>query len=291
MSCPACFTGSQHTHGEPKGEMTMVHGLECYVTPPLSEILKSDSRIVYMCDAIGLPLVNNKLLADEYAKGTGIRVYAPPFPTKPAAPATLAAMDVAMGTVGMTDIGGQLRRAYNVFLTVGAMVPFLLNNKPASVFPDVVEFVRKIKSDMAGSDGKLGVAGFCWGGYHAVNLCTQTNTTDPDSGRLVDAQFTAHPSALSGSSMLVDAVATHAVPCSIAYPNNDLALSRKAVDEAVATLNKLQAEDPERIEYELRIYEGQAHGFAVRGDLQDEEVKKAVQESTNQAVDWFRRFL
>lgn len=274
----------------PEGEMANLHGLDCYVTPPLSTPLTSNSRIVYICDAIGLPLVNHKLLADTYAEGTGIRVYVPPFPTKPCPVWTLNSMDAALKPVAMTDIGGQLGRIYHGMQAASAFVPFLWSNKPAAAFPAILDFVRKIKADMASTDGKLGVAGTCWGGYHSTNLCAQTNTTDPESGRLVDAQFTAHPSALAPS-MIVDAVATYAVPYSLAYPNNDMALPRYALDETVGALQELKANDHRVIEYEVRIYEDQLHGFAVRGDLEDEKVQAAVTAATQQAIDWFKRFL
>ena len=75
MACRDCFRGGIAV-GEPKGTITTIHGIETYVagTP---ESTTSASTIIYFTDAFGLPLVNNKLLADSYALATGFRVLVP----------------------------------------------------------------------------------------------------------------------------------------------------------------------------------------------------------------------
>jgi hypothetical protein len=76
MSCPACFRGAAHNHAEPKGTMETIHGMRTYVAGG-SDPARSKSAIIYLPDAFSLKLVNNKLLADEYAAGTGCKVYIP----------------------------------------------------------------------------------------------------------------------------------------------------------------------------------------------------------------------
>lgn len=76
MSCPACFSGSTHDHAEPKGTIETVHGIRTYVAGG-SDTSKSKSAIIYLPDIFSLKLVNNKILADEYATATGCKVYIP----------------------------------------------------------------------------------------------------------------------------------------------------------------------------------------------------------------------
>jgi dienelactone hydrolase len=74
MACPDCFTGHVHL-GTPTGEETTLHGLRTYVAAPQGA---AKGVIVYIPDAFGWQFVNNRLLADSYAKG-GFLVYLPDF--------------------------------------------------------------------------------------------------------------------------------------------------------------------------------------------------------------------
>lgn len=77
MSCPDCFKGSVHTYAEPKGTLhEKLNGYKTYVSLPPSDT-NPKSTIIFITDAFGLYLPNNKLLADHYAHATGCRVLVP----------------------------------------------------------------------------------------------------------------------------------------------------------------------------------------------------------------------
>lgn len=77
MSCPECFSGSEH-NGTPKGKMAKLHGLDTYVTePPEGRPVKG--IIVIIPDAFGIDFINNKILADSYAAKGDYKVYLPDF--------------------------------------------------------------------------------------------------------------------------------------------------------------------------------------------------------------------
>ena len=42
---------------------------------------------------------------------------------------------------------------------------------------------------------------------------------------------------------------------------------------------------------ELRIYEEQIHGFALRNDWSSDKDRKAMDESEKQGIDWFNKYL
>jgi len=42
---------------------------------------------------------------------------------------------------------------------------------------------------------------------------------------------------------------------------------------------------------EIRIYEDQVHGFALRGDFSSEKDKKAMDEATQQIIGFFKQYL
>lgn len=43
--------------------------------------------------------------------------------------------------------------------------------------------------------------------------------------------------------------------------------------------------------HEIRIYDDQVHGFALRSDWSSEEDKKAMDEATRQGVEWLNKYL
>ena len=200
-------------------------------------------------------------------------------------------MDTVMKPVAITDIWGQLNRVKNGLWMIGAFAKFFgTNPTPAKTVENVtLPFSRKVKAELS-LGGKLGVAGFCWGGYQSTNLCTKT-AVEGGTERLIDAQFTAHPSALKAPDMIIDAVKTHQVPYSLAFPTEDFTLKKPQVEEAEAAIRRLKDEGKEVGEFEVRIYEKQQHGFSVRGDAKDEAVVKAMEGARQQAIDWFKKWL
>ena len=72
-----CATGSLHT-GVPTGQVTKLHGLDCYVASPPSGT-KPKGVVVILPDALGWTLPNNRILADCYAREGGFMVYLPEF--------------------------------------------------------------------------------------------------------------------------------------------------------------------------------------------------------------------
>lgn len=77
MSCPDCFSGSEHS-GTPKGKLIKLHGLDTYVTEP-PEGRPAKGIIVIIPDAFGIEFINNKILADIYAAKGDYKVYLPDF--------------------------------------------------------------------------------------------------------------------------------------------------------------------------------------------------------------------
>ena len=77
MSCPACFSGGV-SKSHPTGTETSIHGLPTYVAQPADGVTP-EGIIVFITDAFGWDFVNNRVLADHYAKRGGFLVYVPDF--------------------------------------------------------------------------------------------------------------------------------------------------------------------------------------------------------------------
>lgn len=77
MSCPDCFRGGLTTTTA-TGKETMIHGLPTYVAEPENGDVPK-GIVVIITDAFGWDFVNNRVMADRYAKIGGFLVYCPDF--------------------------------------------------------------------------------------------------------------------------------------------------------------------------------------------------------------------
>lgn len=292
MACVDCFRGGIAV-GEPKGTITTIHGVETYVagTP---ETTTSSSTIIYFTDAFGLPLVNNKLLADSYALATGFRVLVPAI--IPGGPMSLDFMnltDEVVKPVGSFDIRAQLTRVYHIWRILLIGLPFMWRAWPSSrtSFNPCLEYTRKVKAELP-SDAKLGLAGFCWGGYQSINLCVQS-AVPGGSERLVDAQFTAHPSGLKVPNQIVDAVLAFKTPVALAQAQDDFAISTDSVQETEAILRGEagNGEGEGGYNWQITYYTRVPHGFAVRARPDNARDSEASDQAKEQAIAWFKKWL
>lgn len=291
MSCTNCFTGGIRT-ASPTGREEIISGKTCYIAdPPPAASTRSNqagdpSTIINITDAFGLKLVNNKLLADIYAQHTGCRVIVPDI--VPGGPASLSLIDSLhrfSQPVAWHDILGLMRKLIAGVGVLWVLVPFLRRAAPPKSYPVVHDFVRAVRKDLAPGT-KLGVAGFCWGGYHSTKLCSETCDGQP----LIDAQFCAHPSGLNLPQMIVDAVST-TIPYSMAIGDRDVVVPKPQVTNLEAALRTAVGEASLVNRYEIVSYNGCTHGFAVRAHADDKHEIRCSEMAQQQAADWFRKYL
>ena len=104
MSCPQCFTGHPKS-GEPKGQVSVIHGRNTYVAQPEDEAVEIKGTIVIIPDVFGWEFVNNRLVADHYASQGAFKVYLPDFMDGTASPPWLLDVSAALfkTSKGWTD--------------------------------------------------------------------------------------------------------------------------------------------------------------------------------------------
>ncbi|KAH7316943.1 Alpha/Beta hydrolase protein [Stachybotrys elegans] len=284
MYCQDCFKGTIHD-GTPRGKQEVVHGIPTYVASPEGNPVPS-AVIIFISDIFGTKLINNKLLADKYATDTGCLVFVPDIiPGGGASLALIDAMDIMNTSVLWYDIPGQIRRVLAGLQAVSIMGPMLVRTRNA--VPQLLEYSRAAKSALP-EGGRLGVAGFCWGGYQSIKL-SQEPMTPGSKTPLVDAHFVAHPSGANVPNDLITSVKALAVPTSLAIGDRDLMLPVKSIaplEEAMA-----EAFGGNKDLYQVAVYEGCTHGFAVRADPKQAIEDKGAIAAAEQAKRWFRKHL
>ncbi|KAF3008976.1 hypothetical protein E8E13_011492 [Curvularia kusanoi] len=277
MSCPDCFRGGAAT-GTPSGTTKQLHGVSTYIASPKSQqegasgAENSGSTIILYTDAFGFLLPNNFLLADALAAKSGFTVLVPDIiPGGGMSPAILPIMD----TYAAPD-ASMLSKAWAIGRAMTYFIPFLMRAGPQKEVCNAacVEYASAVKKELP-AGAKLGISGYCWGGYQALYVARATES-------VVDAVFIAHPAKYE---------ATHAaeavgkgVKVSFAHASEDMALPMAKIEETKKELDGNEA-------FDLRVYEGCVHGFAVRAIPGKEIEAKAADEALEQAVKWYKKWL
>lgn len=170
-------------------------------------------------------------------------------------------------------------------------LPWLFHTKFAVCHPRVVQFIQALRTSPAPfptQSLKIGVAGFCWGGQHAIHLSHDdpsvrvkrhgSATDEPEP--LVDCVFTAHPSFLK----IPQDIEVMKLPTSVAVGDQDAVL--KAPDAA-----RMKAILDASEQHEMRIEPGAKHGFSVRPHPEDQHEAECADRAEQQALSWFNKWL
>ncbi|KAF2664928.1 dienelactone hydrolase family protein [Microthyrium microscopicum] len=164
---PSCGCSVANVHveheGKPVGQMNEVNGIQTYISYPADK--KTDYGILYLPDAFGFPLVQNRLLADSFAKA-GYVVVGPDFFEGEPAPHDLANPNF--------DYTAWLAR------------------HPADKVDKIIENTIKYMKTTLGVK-KIGAVGYCFGGRFVARFLAK------DKG--LDAGFTAHPSLVTNEEL------------------------------------------------------------------------------------------
>jgi dienelactone hydrolase len=120
------------------------------------------------------------------------------------------------------------------------------------------------------SNTSFNLTRYCFGGKLGAEL---------NAKGLTDATVLAHPSLITKAD--IDALKT---PSTFALSELDHAFDESMTEYVQKTLK-------DKIPMEVVTYPGTVHGFASRGDLSVESVRKGSEGAMVQAVNWFKKYL
>jgi dienelactone hydrolase len=141
---------------------------------------------------------------------------------------------------------------------------------PGQVDPIIEAVIREMRSNLGVK--KIGGVGYCFGAKYVARFLAE--------GRGIDVGATAHPSFVDKEE--IDAVAG---PLKIAAAETDHIFSPEKRHETEKLLKD------GRKTYQITLYSGVEHGFAVRADLSKREVKYAKDATLLQQLQWFDEWL
>ncbi|KAJ6023668.1 hypothetical protein N7540_004465 [Penicillium herquei] len=138
---------------------------------------------------------------------------------------------------------------------------------PEEVDPIILSAVKTLKSQ---GIERVGGAGYCFGAKYVVR--------NYKAG--IDIGYMAHPSFVTEEEL--------------AAISGPLAISASEVDIVFSPEMRHKSEEilmATGLPYQLYLFQGVEHGFAVRGDLSKKAVKFAKEQAFKQAIAWFDEYL
>ncbi|KAK7888024.1 hypothetical protein LTR67_009419 [Exophiala xenobiotica] len=212
----------------------------------------TEKGILIITDVIGHRFVNAQLIADQFA-ANGYFVMMPDlFHGDP----------IPLNRPGDFDIMKWMHGEYS-------------EKKIAHLPPVVDPIIDSCLVEMRTKYGckKIGAVGYCFGGKYVVRHLR------PDAGK-IDAGYTAHPSFVDA-----DELRDMKGPLAISAAETDAIFPTEKRHETEQILKEVG------LPYQINLYSGVEHGFAVRGDLNNRVHLYAKESAFLQAVQWFEEHL
>ncbi|GAA5966325.1 hypothetical protein JCM21900_003096, partial [Sporobolomyces salmonicolor] len=234
----------QHT-GVPTGPNPVIGGVSTYVSLPSGDYDKTKA-LLFLTDVFGLPLPNNRLLADTFA-ASGIAVYAPDLFNG-------EAIDMEAMHGGKVDL------------------PAWLSTHGADVTRPVAEKV--IAALKAQGVTRFAATGYCYGARLVADFVL--NDT-------IQVAIVAHPSLLQVPEDL-EALNKKSTPFLWHNALKDYHFG----PEQQATAKKILGDNSAHVFID---WEGQEHGFAIRGDSDKPDVKAAAEGAFKASAEFIKKHL
>jgi len=264
---PCCLSGSVHK-GTPTGTTSKIANLDTYVAAP--ENGSKAKSIIFLVDIFGWKFKNIRLLADNYAKA-GFYCYIPDVHQGDSL--AIEFLQAVEPPLPVRESRNMYDKAAATAATATTLGPWLAKHREAVSKPLIENFIKAVRETPG--TGKVGAIGFCWGGRYAILAAHGGEAS-------VDAAYACHPSMV-------------AVPEDFEPVTKPLSLALGDKDSLVdmATVGKIQDALAKKTDlpHEIRIYEDQVHGFALRSDWSSEKDRKAMDEAEKQGVEWFKKYL
>jgi dienelactone hydrolase len=272
--------GSVHK-GLPQGKEEKIHGLNTYV---IGNRTNPKAIIVIYSDIFGLGLPNNKIIADAYAKSGDYLVYLPDFFEGDPVGLKIADLLIPVDAANQSS----LVKYTGILARAPSFIMWLTRHKEGPTHKTCMDFLESLRRETPKTQ-KIGMVGMCWGGRYAIRAGLENNMIEMDGAKvpLVDAVVALHPSNM----VLPGDVEKPVVPISYGWGKEDssVKIELKGQVEAIHAGEKKAGRTVPEMEH--KVYTPGRHGFSVRGNPDDPQERKCLEDSVTQVLDWFGKWL
>ncbi|KAH9216134.1 dienelactone hydrolase family protein [Leptodontidium sp. 2 PMI_412] len=247
----ACCTRGFKHEGEGRGRMVNVGDVEAYAVEPELESASNGYGVVYLTDVIGHKLVNAHLLADQYADN-GYVALIPDLFDGDGVPINYDHATFSFERWKSGEFGA--------------------NKTPHTtpvIDPIVDACIESLRNKYKCK--KIALVGYCFGAKYTVRFLADDR---------VSVGFIAHPADIQKEEL--EAIKK---PLALAAAETDDVFSTNLRHESEESLKKTG------VDYQINLYSGVVHGFAVRCDLKQRNQKFAKESAMNQALHWLEHHL
>jgi len=147
---------------------------------------------------------------------------------------------------------------------------FIGLNSKEKRYPQVAAYIKELKEHHGVK--KLASIGFCFGGWCSLQLSRD---------QLVDAAAVAHPSLVQ----FEEDIQNIRTPSLFLLAEVDEQFPQERIPRTKEILSE------KSYPFVLKFFPQMVHGFAVRGDANEEPVRKAAEEAAEEAVSFFNKYL
>ncbi|KAF5336254.1 hypothetical protein D9758_016045 [Tetrapyrgos nigripes] len=248
--CKDCISGVTH-EGTPTGNWETIGTVNCYVATPTGDYSK-DKIILYLTDGFGPQLVNNRLLADDFAKN-GFKTVIPDYLHGDPIPAD--ALTSPESNFSVPD--------------------WVAKHGPERTRPPVDKVIAALVENGV---TRFGGTGYCLGGRYVFDLAFDN---------IIQVSAVSHPTFLEVPADLEKYKSSSKAPLLI----NGCEFDEWFPPSAGVKADELFGEGNFSPGYRHEYFEGCTHGFAVRGNLSNAQVKAGKEGSFKSTVEWMKKYL
>jgi len=246
-----CEKGFVHEHQSKGHELNLRGKFPVYVTDP-SGTSSPTKAVILAYDIHGFHMPNSRKFVDRLASEGDFLVVMPDFLRDP--------------PCSMADDRDKFRQ-------------WAISVVGDRALDDLNELIDYLKTER--HVDRIGIIGFCWGGKQALLAAARGESE-------IAAAVSVH-----GSRLAPEAVQRILAPTLILHAEKDAMYTPELIKSLVETVEAKQKEhhDHQKEFSRWKVFPGQTHGFALRGNPEDEGVVRAANEAFEDSLAWFKAHL
>ncbi|KAL6714739.1 hypothetical protein ACLMJK_008164 [Lecanora helva] len=274
---------------EPTGEISKIADVEVYITKPSDYPHLPSKLLLFLSSGTGIHSKNNQLQADKYAAEGFLVVMPDQFagdpspknvtdPTEDSNPSMIEKVKVGFATTA---------KSFMLDMWLARQTP----EKVLPILQKVVEGAREEFADAVANGGGIYAVGYCFGGKYVCLLGSELPDTaahgqaaakDEEQGMVTAKPLIKAGAFAHGTMITKEDIERVKAPISIVAVENDQLFPDEVRDQGKKFLEE------NKIEHEMRVYEGVPHGFGVVGEYEDGRIRKKQEEAFEQMLGWLK---